>query len=191
MSGNWQTFISPLKLSSSKRVFKWVAFSCMYSQFIIILKQKECYAFLPLLLSVVILDFSRNYSDWKRCVIVINSYLYAPKYHSLWVAGEPPPTCWFVLLLHVLWDYQQPEKMNLPYVYTQPFSIWLNVQFLFYRALDFTLLNHAEWRDSVLRQLQRSKATQDNYDHPFDPLHHIQFYLVKPKQFAVEAGYLF
>lgn len=41
------------------------------------------------------------------------------------------------------------QKMNLPYVYTQPFSIWLNGQFLFYRDLDFTLLNHAEWRDLV------------------------------------------
>lgn len=83
------------------------------------------------------------------------------------------------------------KKMNLPYVYTLPFSIWFNVQFLFYRALDFTLLNHAEWKDFVPRQIQWSRAKQDNYDHPPEILHHIQFYLVKPNQFIVEAGYLF
>lgn len=97
----------------------------------------------------VILDFSENYSDWKGCIIVTQSCLYAPKYQPLWVAGEPPPSRWFVLLLHVLWDSQQSAKMNSPDVYTQPFSIWLNGQFLFYRDVDFTLLNHAEWRDLV------------------------------------------
>lgn len=70
-----------------------------------------------------------------------NSLLFICPKISPTVGGGGTSTIMLILFCYYMFFeiINSLQKMNLPYVYTQPFSIWLNGQFLLYRFGFYSL----------------------------------------------------